>query len=80
MNVASVAIGALAGVQTVTRTVTNVSKGTSNYSMSVSGLAGITVVADPATFSLAPGASKTIKLTFTRTSAAPNSYTGGQIT
>ncbi len=80
MNVASVAIGALAGQQTVTRTVTNVGKGTSTYSLSHSGLAGITVAADPATFSLAPGKSQTIRLTFTRESAPFNSYAGGQLT
>ncbi len=80
MNVASVAIGALAGTQTVTRKVTNVSKAKSDYTMSVSGLSGISVVANPATFSLAPGASQTISLTFTRESAALNSYSGGQLT
>ncbi len=80
MNVASVAIGALAGRQTVTRTVKNVGSATANYTLSVSGLSGITVTADPSSFSIAPGASKTIALTFERTSAALNSYAGGQLT
>jgi subtilisin family serine protease len=79
-NSASVAIGALAGKQTVTRTVTNVGKSSATYTLSTSGLAGITVAADPATFTVAPGSSKTVKLTFTRTTAALNAYAGGQLT
>jgi len=79
MNVASVAIGALAGKQTVTRTVTNVGA-KATYTLSVSGLSGINVVAEPSSFTLNPGASQTVKLSFTRTDAALNSYTGGQLT
>ena len=79
-NGASIAIGDLAGVQTVTRKVTNVSRGTSTYTATTTGLAGVTVGIDPASFTLAPGASQVIKVTFTRTTAALNAYVGGQLT
>ncbi|MCM2311606.1 MAG: S8 family serine peptidase, partial [Steroidobacteraceae bacterium] len=79
LNVASIAIGDLPGTQTVTRRVTNVgSKAT--YTHAVSGLAGITTTVSPASFTLNPGQSETVTITFTRTTAALNSYVGGQIT
>jgi subtilisin family serine protease len=78
-NGASIAIGNLAGVQTVTRTVTNASDATSTYQFSITGLAGI--AADlPDAFTLDPGESETFEITFTRTSAAVNAYVGGQLT
>ena len=79
-NGASIAIGDLAGTQTVTRKVTNVSKSTSTYTSSSTGLAGITVEVTPASFTLAPGASEKVTVKFTRTSATLNSYVGGQLT
>lgn len=79
-NTPSVAIADLAGTQTVTRTVTNVSGAESTYSFSHTGLAGLTVSAEPATFTVAPGESQEVALTFTRTSATLNSYAGGQLT
>jgi hypothetical protein len=79
LNMASIAIGDLAGTQTVTRTVTNVGP-TSTYSASVSGLAGISVDISPASFTIPTGGKQIIQITFTRTSAALNAYTGGQIT
>ena len=42
LNVASIAIGDLAGVQTVKRSVTNVGSTAATYTASVTGLAGIT--------------------------------------
>lgn len=80
MNTASIALGDLAGSQTIKRTVTNVGKNSATYSASVTGLDGFTVSFSPGTFTLAPGAKKTISITITRTSATLNSYTGGQIT
>jgi subtilisin family serine protease len=79
MNVASIAIGALPGAQTVTRTVTNVGqRGTYHYS--VSGLAGIDVSVNPPTFNLQRNRSQELEITLTRTSAALNAYVGGYIT
>jgi Subtilase family/Fibronectin type-III domain/PA domain/Peptidase inhibitor I9 len=79
-NSASIAIGSLAGAQTVTRTVTNVSDAPEEYTVSSTGLAGVTVSAAPATFTLDPGTSQEVEVTFTRTTAGLNAYVGGQIT
>jgi subtilisin family serine protease len=78
-NSPSIAISALAGARTVTRTVVNVgAKGT--YSVAVTGLSGITVSVSPATFTLNPGQKQTLQITFTRTAATLNAYTGGYLT
>ncbi len=80
LNVASIAIGDMAGVQTVTRTVTNVSGGSLSVSASVTGLSGVSAVVTPSSLTLSPGQSKSFNVTFTRTSATLNAYTGGQLT
>ncbi len=78
-NGPSIAIGDLAGSQTVTRTLTNVA-GRSRYSVSVQGLAGTTVSVTPATFYINPGKSQKVSITVSRTTAPLNAYTGGYIT
>jgi hypothetical protein len=78
LNYPSIAIGALAGSQTVTRTATNVGATAETYTFSYSGLAGITVVL-PAAFTVAPGASKTYAIAFTTDTAPLNSYVQGAI-
>ena len=80
LNVASIAIGEMAGVQTVTRKVTNVGSKTATYTPSYTGLAGFTVAINPSSLVLNPGQTKSFTVTFTRTSAAFNAYTGGQLT
>jgi len=80
LNVASIAIGDLPGVQTVTRKVTNVGSAAATYSSSVSGLAGVTAVVTPSSFTINPGQTKSYTVTFTRTTAALNAYVGGQLT
>ncbi len=78
-NSASIAIGDLAGVQTVTRKVTNVgSAGT--YTASVSGMSGSTTVVSPSSLTLGSGQTGTFTVAFTRTTATLNAYTGGQLT
>ena len=77
-NVPSIAINSLAGSQTVTRTLKNVGK-RSSYSVSVRGLTGLTVSVSPSKFTLNTGATQTVTITFTRTSAPLNTYTGGSI-
>jgi hypothetical protein len=79
LNVASIAIGDLAGSQTVTRTVKNVGSSAATYTVSLNGLAGFNTVISPASFTIAKGGSQQIQFTFTRTTAALNAYTGGQI-
>ena len=76
LNIASFAIGALPGTQSVTRTATNVSSQNENYIFSAS-VPGIDVVATPASFSVAPGQSQSYTLTFTVSGAAMNTYTSG---
>jgi fibronectin type III domain protein/pre-peptidase len=81
MNTASIAIGDLGGIETVTRKVTNVDSTTATYTASFTGMSGITVDVQPASFSISPGQTKSFTVKFTRTSTAPlNAYTGGQLT
>jgi subtilisin family serine protease len=81
LNGASIALGDLAGVQTVTRRVTNVGSGPATYNASVTGMAGVDVLVSPSSFTINPGETRTFNVTFTATpSAALSSYTGGQLT
>jgi subtilisin family serine protease len=80
MNVASIAIGDLAGEQTVTRKVTNVSGATRTFRAAVHGMDGIDVVVSPADLTLQPGETQAFQVTFTRTTAPLNTYVGGQLT
>jgi subtilisin family serine protease len=79
LNVASIAIGDMAGVQTVRRKVTNVGD-KATYTASVAGMAGFTVVVNPPSLTLNKGETKSFTVTFTRTTATLNAYTGGQLT
>jgi len=79
LNVPSIAIGDLAGIQTVTRKVTNVFGQAETYTASVSGLAGITAVVSPIG-SIGAGQTKTFTVAFTQVTAPVNAYTGGQLT
>lgn len=79
-NVASIAIGALPGSQTVKRRVTNVGGNPATYTASVAGLTGVGVAVSPASLTLAAGQTKEFTVTFTNASAALNVYVGGQLT
>jgi len=78
-NSPSIAIGDMAGVQTVTRTVKNVSGKTLTVSGSVTGMAGFATAVTPASLTLAPGQVRSFTVTFTRAEAALNAYTGGHL-
>jgi subtilisin family serine protease len=80
MNVASISMGSVAGVKTVTRRVTNVGNTNATYTPSVSGMAGFNVSVSPATLNIAPGQTKSFTVTFTRTTAPLLAYAGGQLT
>lgn len=80
LNTASIAIGDMAGSQTVTRTVINVGKNHANYTPSYTGLVGLDVVISPAVLSIPPESSASFSVTFVRTTAALNAYAGGQLT
>jgi subtilisin family serine protease len=79
-NGASIAIGDLAGGQTVTRKVTNVGSSAATYTASTTGLSGIDVVVSPSSFTINPGQTKAFTVAFTRTTADLNAYVGGQLT
>ncbi|CAN5773198.1 hypothetical protein BH23CHL7_BH23CHL7_05920 [soil metagenome] len=79
LNTASIAIGDLAGSQTVTRTVRNVGSAAATYTASVNGMSGIDTVVSPSSLTLNPGQEGTFTVTFTQVSATPNAYTGGQL-
>lgn len=79
LNVASIALGAMPGSQTITRRVTNVGGSTATYSASVSGMAGMTVTVSPSTLTLKAGETKEFSVTFSNTGATLNNYTGGQL-
>lgn len=80
LNVASIAIGDLLGVQTVTRKVTNVGPAAATYNAVVSGMTGFTVAVTPSSLTISPGETKSYTVTITRTTAPINEYTGGQLT
>ncbi|MDH5330388.1 MAG: S8 family serine peptidase, partial [Aquincola sp.] len=80
LNQASIAIGDMAGLQTVTRKVKNVSGGSLTINASLTGMSGFTTTVTPSNLTLTPGQEKSFTVSFTRTTAALNSYTGGQLT
>ncbi len=79
MNVPSIAIGNLAGMQTVTRRVTNVGTNPATYTAAVNGMAGFSTTVSPPSLYLQPGESKSFTVNFLRTGAALNTYAGGQL-
>ncbi len=79
-NSASIAIGDLAGSQTVTRKVTNVGSSKATYTPSVTGMSGMTAEVSPASLTLAKGQTESFTVTITRGDALLNAYTGGQLT
>ncbi len=79
LNVPSIAIGDLAGTQTVTRRVTNVSGGPLTINASVTGLVGFVTTVSPSSLTLGVGETKSFTVQFTRTTATLNSYSGGQL-
>ncbi|MGH3470699.1 MAG: S8 family serine peptidase [Nocardioidaceae bacterium] len=70
LNLPSIAIGDLIGEQTITRTVTNVSRQAETYVADYSGLHGIAVSVSPGTLSLAPGQSARFRVSFSPTKHA----------
>jgi subtilisin family serine protease len=79
LNYPSIAIGSLAGVQTVTRKVTNVGNQSETYTASAS-VAGITTAVSPSSLTVAPGQTKSFTVRFTQKDAALNAYTFGSLT
>ncbi|MCA9921264.1 MAG: S8 family serine peptidase [Anaerolineales bacterium] len=83
LNVPSIAVGSLAGSQTVQRTVTSVApgRGSIHYTASVDAPPGIDVTVNPSSFSIAYGESVTYEITFTANAGAVlDEYAFGSIT
>lgn len=80
LNLASIGIAQLAGIQTIVRTVTNVGPA-STYNVTVDAPAGIDVAVSPSTLALANGESATYYVTFTTLSGATlDAWTFGSLT
>jgi hypothetical protein len=79
-NTPSIAIGDLAGAQSVTRTLTNVGWRRATYSSSVTGLSGFTVTVSPWSFTINPDRKQKVSISIQRTTAPLNAYTGGYVT
>jgi hypothetical protein len=80
LNYPSIAIGALAGEQTVVRTVTNVGPA-GTYHVSVDAPAGIDVMVDPEELTLSEGESASYTVTFTgNDSVVADAWTFGSLT
>ncbi len=80
LNQASIAIGDMAGIQTVTRKLKNISGKLLTVDSSVTGMVGFATAVSPTSLTLAPGQEKSFTVTFTRSAAALNAYAGGQLT
>jgi subtilisin family serine protease len=79
LNLPSAAVSQLAGSQVIHRSVYNVTNKTATYKASVEGLTGFTVEVTPAQITVAPGASASFSVKFTRTTATLNAYTFGAV-
>lgn len=78
-NSPTLAVGDLAGKQTLTRTVTNVTKRWSVYRAKVTAPAGFTVKVSPSFLLVPPGRSASFKVTLTRTTAPFGQYAFGSL-
>jgi hypothetical protein len=81
LNLASIGVDGLAGIQTVTREVTNVGGSSATYTVNVDEPPGITAVVSPSALTVAAGESATYTVTFTTTTtAAFEEWTFGSLT
>jgi subtilisin family serine protease len=80
LNTPNIAIGSLAGTQTVTRTVTNVAEKAGTYVAFVQEPAGVDVTVQPSRIRVREGEKATFQVTITRRSAAFNQYAFGSLT
>jgi Subtilase family/Fibronectin type-III domain/Peptidase inhibitor I9/PA domain len=80
LNLPSIAIGALAGTDTLHRSVTNVAGNSETYTAKVSGLTGLDVSVSPSTFTINPGQAVDYAVSFTEATAPFGQYATGFIT
>jgi hypothetical protein len=79
LNYPSIGIGNVAGQQTVTRTVTNVTKLSSTYVAKVQAPAGFTVTVNPPSIVVAAGRSVSYQVTIKRTTGALGTWAFGSL-
>jgi len=79
LNQASIAVGGLAGIQTLTRQVNNVDSSTATYQAEVD-IPGFDAQVNPSTMTLQPGEEKSFTVTFTRTTAPLGQWATGSLT
>jgi subtilisin family serine protease len=79
LNYPSIAAGSLPGVETMSRTVTNVDNQPCNYKVKVTNPTGYQVSVSPSHFVIMPGKSVAYSVTITRTTAPLNAYAFGQL-
>ena len=80
LNQPSLAVGDLPGVQTLRRTVTNVTTLPATYTASVTAPTGYTVTVNPTTLEIPAGGQASFDVTITRTSGPFNTYRFGALT
>lgn len=80
LNTPNISVGDLAGKQTVTRTVTNVTATTGVYTAKLQTPPGYTAEITPKWLVVPAGGSATYKVTFTRTDAAYGDWAFGSVT
>ena len=80
LNQPSIAVGDLAGSQTMTRRVRNVGATAATYTATVSAPAGFTVTVSPSSLALQPGETKSFQVTVLRTTGPLNTYRSGALT
>jgi subtilisin family serine protease len=79
LNYASIAVGDLAGTQTISRTVKNVTNRAGVYRPSVTAPAGFKVTVNPPLLVVVPGGTATFKVTITRTDATYGKWAFGSL-
>jgi subtilisin family serine protease len=80
LNYPTIAVGDLAGKQTVTRTVTNVGNLPEVYFPTIQGLKGVKVTVTPRILITLPGQKATYRVTFENTGAPLEQYSFGKLT
>jgi subtilisin family serine protease len=80
LNLASIGIAQLAGSQTVTRRVTNVSDSARTYGVSTDAPSGYAVTVSPDSFTIAPGATVEFEVTIDNNTAPIDEWRFGSLT
>ncbi|MCW3013078.1 MAG: hypothetical protein JWO02_170 [Solirubrobacterales bacterium] len=79
LNLPAISSSAVAGRLTATRTFTSVDGTAKQWTATVTGLAGFTAEATPATFQIKPGQSVDVEVSATRTTAPVDTYAFGAL-